>query len=97
MHELDDGDLIDLHGCTAVQFDPEKLGGRATVGNSRMDADGIILNYEDGMDVDELYDHFHVDKEAIRTIIAFYEAKRFAKSGRSTSSSALQARPYSHL
>ena len=37
-------DLIDWHGCDAVQFDPEKLGGRATVGNTRMDADGVLIN-----------------------------------------------------
>jgi uncharacterized protein (DUF433 family) len=69
-------DIIDWHGCEAVQFDPDRLGGRATVGESRMDADGVILNYEDGMSVDELYDHFHVDKDAIRSIIAFYEKQQ---------------------
>jgi len=76
MEELDTGDLIDWHGCTAVQFDPKKLGGKATVGNTRLDADTVIANYEDGMSIDELYDHFHADKDAMRTIIAFYESKR---------------------
>ena len=38
-------DLIDWHGCEAVQFDPLKLGGRATVGNTRMDADGVLINF----------------------------------------------------
>ena len=69
-------DLIDWHGCDAVQFDPEKLSGRATVGDTRLDADTLILNYEDGMSVDDLHDHFHADKNAIRSIIHFFESKR---------------------
>jgi uncharacterized protein (DUF433 family) len=69
-------DKYDWHGCDVVQFNPNKLGGRATVLDTRMDADGIILHYLGGMDVDEIYDHFHVDEDAIRAIIAFFEAKQ---------------------
>ena len=69
-------DLIDWHGCDAVRFDPERLSGRATVGNSRLDADTIILNYEDGMSVDELSDHFHADESAVRSVICFFEAHK---------------------
>ena len=76
MSHISTDDLIDWHGCDAVQFNPERLSGKATVGDTRLDADTVILNYEDGMDVDELYDHFHADKEAMRKIIAFYEARR---------------------
>ena len=69
-------DLIDWHGCDAVQFDPERLSGRATVGDTRLDADTLILNYEDGMSVDELHDHFNADKNSIRSVIHFFETKR---------------------
>jgi len=68
-------DLFDWHGCEAVRFDPEKLGGRATVGNSRMDADGILLNYEDGMSPEEISDAFGTDLDAIHTILAFAKAR----------------------
>ena len=34
-------DAFDWHGCEAVQFNPDKLSGRATVGATRMDADGV--------------------------------------------------------
>jgi hypothetical protein len=35
-------DKYDWRGCEAVQFDPLKLSGRATVENTRMDADAIL-------------------------------------------------------
>jgi uncharacterized protein (DUF433 family) len=73
-------DLIDWRGCDAVQFDPLKLGGKATVGDTRLDADTVILNYEDGMDIDELHRHFHADKLALRKIVAFYEARQIKAS-----------------
>jgi uncharacterized protein (DUF433 family) len=69
-------DVFDWHGCSAVQFDPEKLGGRATVGATRMDADGVLLNYEDGMTAEEISEAFGSDLNAVRQIIAFAEAKQ---------------------
>ncbi len=69
-------DKFDWHGCDAVQYDPEKLGGRATVGNTRMDADGILVNFDSGMDVDELVYSFGVKREAVEKILAFANAKR---------------------
>jgi uncharacterized protein (DUF433 family) len=69
-------DKFDWHGCDAVQYDPEKLGGRATVGNTRMDADGILVNFDSGMDVDELVYSFGVEREAVEKILAFANAKR---------------------
>lgn len=68
-------DLFDWHGCPAVQFDPEKLGGRATVQDTRMDADGVLINYEGGLSVDEIVESFGVDRDAVEQIIAFAEAK----------------------
>jgi len=72
----DEMDLIDWHGCDAVQFDPERLGGRATVGNSRLDADTVLLNYGDGMSVDELHDHFGDDVKLIQKVVEFIEASK---------------------
>jgi uncharacterized protein (DUF433 family) len=69
-------DMIDWHGCDAVEFNPQKLGGRATVGNSRMDADGILINFEGGLSVDEIVDSFGVPKDAVETILAFAAAKQ---------------------
>ncbi len=73
-------DAFDWHGCSAVQFDPEKLGGRATVGATRMDADGVFLNYEDGMTSEEISEAYGSDLDAVREIIAFAEARHMKAS-----------------
>jgi len=44
MHKPLFPDKYDWHGCEAVQFDPQKLGGRANVEGQRMFADGILDN-----------------------------------------------------
>ena len=69
-------DVFDWHGCEAVCFDPERLSGRATVGNSRMDADGVLINFEGGLTVDEIVDSFGVPKEAVEKILAFAATRR---------------------
>ena len=69
-------DRFDWHGCDAVQYNTEKLGGRATVRNSRMDADGILLNFESGMMVQEIEEDFGVDRAAIEAILAFAAHKQ---------------------
>lgn len=73
-------DLIDWRGCDAVQFDPEKLSGRATVGHSRMDADGILINHESGMSIEDLQESFGVEREAIERILAFGIPRRLKAS-----------------
>ena len=62
-------DQFDWHGCEAVQFNPEKLSGRATVGETRMDADGVLINFDCGLTVEEIAESFQVELEAVRTII----------------------------
>ena len=73
-------DLIDWHGCEAVQFDPEKLGGRATVGNTRMDADGVLINHEGGLTVDEIVESFGVERDAVEKILAFASTRRLQET-----------------
>lgn len=74
------GDLIDWHGCEAVQFDPEKLSGRATVGNTRMDADGVLINFESGMTIEDIQENFGVERDAIEKILAFGIPRRMKVS-----------------
>lgn len=64
-------DKNDWHGCEAVQFDPLKLGGRATVEDTRMDADGILDNFEDGLTIDEIVEENGVNRVAVEKILAF--------------------------
>jgi uncharacterized protein (DUF433 family) len=68
-------DKYDWRGCSAVQFNPEKLSGRATVGDTRMDADGVLENYLSGMTAAEIADCFDIDQDAVEIILAFAAAK----------------------
>ena len=77
MHKPLFPDKYDWHGCDAVQFDPNKLGGRANVEGQRMFADGILDNYLDGLTVDEIVDDYGVRREAVEKILAFAAAKGF--------------------
>ena len=64
-------DQFDWRGCSAVQFDSEKLGGRATVGPVRMLADWVMDNYDDGMTAEEICECYALDLEPVREIIAY--------------------------
>jgi uncharacterized protein (DUF433 family) len=75
MHKPLFPDKYDWHGCDAVQFDPEKLSGRANVEGQRMFADGILDNSLDGLTVEEIVDSYGVRREAVEKILAFGAAK----------------------
>jgi len=73
-------DKFDWHGCEAVEFDPAKLGGRATVGNTRMDADGVLINFESGLSVDEIVESFGVERRAVEQILAFAASRQLQET-----------------
>ena len=73
-------DRYDWRGCEAVKFDPEKLGGRATVGSTRMDADGVLINFESGLTVQDIFESFGVGREAVETILAFAASRQMQET-----------------
>ena len=66
---------MDLDRLRCRESNPLKLHGKPIVIGTRMDADGLLENYEDGMSVDQLYYQFRVDKEKIRAVLAFAAAQ----------------------
>ena len=64
-------DEIDWRECGAVEFDPEKLGGRAAVGPVRMLADWVIDNYEDGITAEEICESYGLELEPGTAIMAY--------------------------
>ena len=70
-------DKYDWHGCNAVRFNPEKLSGCATVGETRMSADGVFENYLAGMTALEIADCFSLDLSLVEQIIDFGVARRY--------------------
>lgn len=70
-------DKWDWHGCDAVEFDPEKLGGRATVGPARFEADNVLECIHRGMTVDDILNDYALDREPVERIVAFAAAEGF--------------------
>jgi uncharacterized protein (DUF433 family) len=81
MQRLRFPDKWDWHGCDAVEFDPEKLSGRATVGPFRFEADTVLECFHSGMSVDQILEDYDFDpepaKKLIEKILAFAAAKGF--------------------
>jgi len=73
-------DEFDWRGCSAVQWNPKMLGGRANVDGTRMFADGVLGNYDDGLSAEEIAESYELDLEPVRQIIAFALAKRLKAS-----------------
>ena len=68
-------DKYDWRGCDAVQHDPLKMGGRATVEDMRMDADSVLDNFEEGMTVDDIVESYGLNRRAVEKILAFAAAR----------------------
>ncbi len=71
VNDLRSPDKYDWHGCEVVQFNSLKVSGRATVRDTRMDADGILDNFVDGLTIDEIVETYGVDRAAVEKILAF--------------------------
>jgi len=62
---------MDWTGCTLVERDPEKLSGVPIVKGTRMQADGILDNYQDGLSPKEISYEFSVDLSTVQAILSF--------------------------
>ena len=69
-------DEFDWRGCDVVQWDPEKLSGRANVEGTRMFADSVLDEFDDGWSVDEIAEDYGLRVGAVETIIDFAQARR---------------------
>lgn len=67
---------MDWSNCPLVERDPFKLGGVPILKGTRMQADSIVENYEDGSPVEEISYNFSIPEETILAILAFAQAKR---------------------
>ncbi len=62
---------MDWTGCAWVESVPDRLSGTPVVVNSRMQADGVVENFDDGLSVEEICYHFFLDEDAVRGILGF--------------------------
>jgi len=67
---------IDWSDCPLVEVNPRKVSGVPILKGTRMQADSIVENYEDGSPVEEISYNFSIPEETIRAVLAFAHAKR---------------------
>ena len=66
-----DTTTIDWTKCPLVEINPRKVSGTPILKGSRMPADGIVENYQDGMTPEEIAEVFELDAESVRALLAF--------------------------
>jgi uncharacterized protein (DUF433 family) len=71
MEQLQESVIIDWSDCPLVEVDPERLGGVPVVKDTRMQADSVVENYEDGSPVEEIADNFDIPESTVRELIAY--------------------------
>jgi uncharacterized protein (DUF433 family) len=63
-------ELFDWNGCKWVESVPTRVHGTPVVINSRMPADGVLVNFDEGMTIEELME-YGISREEIIGILEF--------------------------
>jgi uncharacterized protein (DUF433 family) len=75
MEQLQESVIIDWSDCPLVEVNPEKVSGVPILKDTRVQADSIVENFEDGSTVEEIADDFDIAEDVIREVLA-YAAQR---------------------
>ncbi len=65
---------IDWSDCPLVERNPLKLSGVPILKGTRLQADSVVENYEDGSPVEEIADNFDIPERVVREILIFAAA-----------------------
>ncbi len=57
--------------CKWVEVVPERMHGAPVLLNTRMQADGVLENFDAGLSVEEICYHFFLDEDAVRGVLGF--------------------------
>ncbi len=68
---------MNWNGCKWVETVPDRLGGTPVLRNTRVDANGVLLNFDDGLTVEELVHEFGLHEDAVRGVLEFAASSRF--------------------
>ena len=63
-------------GCKLVEVNPLKLSGVPIVKGTRVQADAVIENFEDGLTVEEISDEFNLDRAVVQSLLTFAESHK---------------------
>ncbi len=60
---------MDWTGCPLVEVNPRKVSGAPILKGTRVQADAIVENYEDGSPVEEISENFAISEATIRALL----------------------------
>ncbi len=64
-------ELMDWNGCAWVESVPERMHGVPVLLETRMPADGVLENFDDGMSITELVEDYGLQKDAVLGVLHF--------------------------
>ncbi len=70
MEQLQESVVIDWSDCPLVEVNPEKVSGVPILKHTRVQADSIVENFEDGSTVEEIAEDFDIPEGVIREVLA---------------------------
>jgi uncharacterized protein (DUF433 family) len=71
MEKLQESVAIDWSDCPLVEVNPEKVSGVPILKRTRVQADSIVENFEDGSTVEEIADDFDIPGNVVRELLAY--------------------------
>ncbi len=71
---------VDWSDCPMVEVNPRKVSGAPIPKGTRVQADSIVENHEDGEPVEDIAENFGIPQETIRSLLAY--AAKYAEPQR---------------
>ncbi len=68
--------LVDWSQCSLVEVNPRKVSGAPLLRGTRVQADAILENYQDGSPLEEISENFAVPLSSIRELLAFADHQK---------------------
>ncbi len=69
---------MDWTGCEWVESVSERMHGVPVLVGTRMQADGVLENFDAGLSVEEICYHFFLDEDAVRGVLGFAQRLQMA-------------------
>jgi uncharacterized protein (DUF433 family) len=67
---------MDWSDCPIVEINPRKVSGAPILKGTRVQADAIVENFEDGSPIEEIAENFAIPESTIREILTFAASKQ---------------------
>lgn len=71
-----DATLVDWSQCSLVEVNPRKVSGAPILKGTRVQADAILENFDDGSPIDEIAENFAIPESSIHELLAFAAGQR---------------------